>query len=237
MLALIGLSACSIEAAQTTGPQNPGNAALSPSNSILPPPNFVPLGGNLPSGTPLSAYPEAPLAKLPPANLPQALATQLPVSLAPLGPASSLSMGPAATATAGFSRNQGAQGPWSYNNQGHQSGQATINPQENQRSQQLQLQYQGLNAFTDPSVQQNLNLTPAQVQKLQTYDNAQAQRWAEMYKSVGYNPDRAQASYQSMVGQNSNLIRQVLSPQQQRTFSNMTGAPAQFQPHWVAPKK
>jgi hypothetical protein len=119
-----------------------------------------------------------------------------------------------------------------YHNQMSESAKSSMSPQQYQRYGQLQLQYQGLGAFNDPAVQQRLNLTPQQIEKLRTYENAQSQRWGEMYKSVGYNPDRAQASYQTMIGQNDNLIRQVLNTQQQQTWNDMVGAPYAFQPHW-----
>ncbi len=131
---------------------------------------------------------------------------------------------------------QGINAPGTYNNQMNQAVQSSLNPQQYQRYQQLQLQYQGLHAFSDPSVQQKLNLTPAQIQKLQTYQNDQTQRWNEVYKFSGSDPQRAKAGYQSLMAQNDLLMRSVLNPQQLNSWNEMVGAPYNFEPHWSSNK-
>lgn len=61
-----------------------------------------------------------------------------------------------------------------------------VEPGQRLRYNQIHLQYQGYNAFLDPTVQQKLNLTPEQRQKL----NQQSQEWNKQMNGFG-------AAYQS----------------------------------------
>jgi len=103
-------------------------------------------------------------------------------------------------------------------------------PQQRQRYNELNLQYQGYNSFSNPTVQEKLNLTPEQRQQL----GQQGQEWHKKMAGLGQmyqtDPQGATKQFNAMrktYGQNVNT---VLNPQQQQTWQNMTGQPYNFQP-------
>ncbi len=74
-------------------------------------------------------------------------------------------------------------------------------PTASKRYNQLYLQYRGYGAFSDPTVQQELKLTPAQRQKFQKYDrdwNRNMNTWHREYES---NPDVVLKRFNSARGE------------------------------------
>jgi hypothetical protein len=103
-------------------------------------------------------------------------------------------------------------------------------PQQRQRYNQVYLQYQGYNAFSDPSVQEKLNLTPEQRQQIAQY----GQDWDKRMNDLGrtYQTDREGSTKQfnEMRTQSGERLNTVLTPEQQKSWQQMTGEPYQFQP-------
>jgi len=111
------------------------------------------------------------------------------------------------------------------------TGDIITDPQQRQRYNQLYLQYRGYGAFEDPMIAQKLNLTDEQRQKLRQFGN----EWNTQMGTLGqsYQTDREGASkrFQQMQSQTGERINSVLTPEQQRTWREMTGESYQFQPN------
>lgn len=103
-------------------------------------------------------------------------------------------------------------------------------PQQRQRYNQLYLQYRGYGAFEDPMIAQKLNLTDEQRQKLRQFGT----EWSTQMGTLGqsYRTDREGATkrFQQMQSQSGERINSVLTPEQQRSWREMTGESYQFQP-------
>jgi hypothetical protein len=101
---------------------------------------------------------------------------------------------------------------------------------QRQRYNQLYLQYQGYNAFSDPMVQEKLNLTAEQRLQLGQY----GQEWHTQMNGLGrtYQTDRdgTTTKYHGMRKQYGERIRTVLTPEQQKSWQLMTGESYNFQP-------
>jgi len=102
---------------------------------------------------------------------------------------------------------------------------------QRERFNQLHLQYQGFSAFADPTVQSNLKLTPAQQQKLNQYGQQWYQQMGDIGQSYQTNPDVASKRFNEMWKQYGEQVNSVLTPEQQRTWSQMVGEPYTFQPN------
>jgi len=111
------------------------------------------------------------------------------------------------------------------------SGTLFTDPQQRLRYDQLHLQYQGYNAFSDPMVQEKLNLTAEQRQKLDQY----GQEWHKQMDGLGrtYPTDSAAATKQfnEMRKLSGERIHSVLSPEQEKVWMHLTGESYQFQPN------
>jgi hypothetical protein len=103
-------------------------------------------------------------------------------------------------------------------------------PQQRQRYNQLQMQYRGYNAFSDPTVQDKLNLTAEQRQKL----GQQGQEWNKQMNGFGAgyksDPEGTTKKFNEMRTQNGERINSVLTPDQQKSYQQMTGQSYNFQP-------
>lgn len=102
--------------------------------------------------------------------------------------------------------------------------------QQRQRYNQLYLQYQGYNAFSDPMVQEKLNLTAEQRLQLGQY----GQEWHTQMNDLGrvYQTDRegTTTKYHGMRKQYGERIGTVLTPDQQKSWQLLTGESYNFQP-------
>ena len=111
------------------------------------------------------------------------------------------------------------------------------NPAAQQQYNQLFLQYRGYGAFNDPTVQQNLNLTPEQRQKFSQYDhqwNTQLNTWRGEYPT---NREAIVNQFNESRQQAQTRINSTLTPEQRATWSEMTGKPYNFQPDVYFPNK
>lgn len=101
-----------------------------------------------------------------------------------------------------------------------------LNPQQQQRWGQLHLQYQGLDAFQDPMVQQKLNLTQEQLQQIRQASQEYQRQMAEIRRSDAKDAGRRL----SELRQRSNeRIQTILNEQQQQSWQGMIGEPYNFQ--------
>jgi hypothetical protein len=104
------------------------------------------------------------------------------------------------------------------------------NPQQRQRFNQLHLQYQGLGAFSNPMIQQRLNLTSEQNQKLNSLWvdwNSQLSAMSDGFRSdataTGQQFSDLRAEFERRLGT-------ILTPQQQQEWREMVGEPFNFPP-------
>jgi len=103
-------------------------------------------------------------------------------------------------------------------------------PKQRERFQQLQYQYQGLGAFSDPTIQERLKLTPEQRQKLNQYGQEWYNQMGELGQGYQSNPEAAGKRFNEMWKQSTERLNTVLTPEQQRTWSQIIGEPYNFQP-------
>jgi hypothetical protein len=102
-------------------------------------------------------------------------------------------------------------------------------PRQRARFNQLHTQYQFYDAFTDPSVQQRLNLNAQQMQQLRAY----RQEWAnELQQLRNVDPDQREAArrrYQQLRSDFSDRINQMMTdPAQRQAWLELYGEPYEF---------
>lgn len=109
-------------------------------------------------------------------------------------------------------------------------------PTFRQRYNQLNWQYQGLEAFNDPSVRQQLNLTSQQQRQLR---QLQAD-WRRRMQRGGRTGDNNRAGMtaaelQQMRQQYQTQLNSLLTPQQQQIWNGMVGQPYQYPADFLYP--
>jgi len=118
-----------------------------------------------------------------------------------------------------------------YNSFSNYSNKVINDPASQQRFNQLYLQYRGYDALLDPTVQQRLNLTADQRAQLA----AQNQQWNQFMgtwnQSYANDPTAASNRFNEMRQQNQQRLNTILTPEQQRTWQQMTGEPYTFSPN------
>ncbi len=105
------------------------------------------------------------------------------------------------------------------------------NPQMLERYNQLNRQYMGFNAFNNPTVQQQLNLSPQQLQQIRSLANSWRQQLQQFRQGAGNNltnVDRNQ--WNELWMQYQNRLNSILTPQQQQTWMQQIGRPYTFSP-------
>src|SRR5690606_8746481 len=96
------------------------------------------------------------------------------------------------------------------------------------RYQQLNWQYQGPRAFQNPQLQQQLNLTPAQTERIQQLTNQWSTQMQQLSQTLQDNPEQLRERLRSLQASMSRQLRPVLSQQQYRQWQQMTGDPYEF---------
>jgi hypothetical protein len=91
-------------------------------------------------------------------------------------------------------------------------------PQVRARFDQLNRQYQGLNAFNDPAIQSQLNLTPQQQLQIRRL----ATEWSNQLGGNGTG-NMTQQQWSQMYAQYGDQLNSILTPQQRQTWSQLTG--------------
>jgi len=92
-----------------------------------------------------------------------------------------------------------------------------------QRYNQLDRQFQGLNAFNDSLVRQGMNFTPAQTRQLNTLTEQWQQQMANLLGQSGNDPNLAALQYAKLQQQYQQQLGLALTPQQQQMWAEMTG--------------
>jgi len=115
-------------------------------------------------------------------------------------------------------------------NQGFNQATNDVFTDQNQRNRwnQMYLQYQGYGAFDDPMVRQKLNLTDQQLQQLRQYGQEWNQQMGTLSNDFRTNPQQAGQRFNQMRQQMGTRINEVLNPEQERAWREMTGEPFNF---------
>jgi hypothetical protein len=103
-------------------------------------------------------------------------------------------------------------------------------PEQRQRFDQMFLQFRGFDAFQDPAIQKKLNLNDAQRQMLDQYGREWNTQMGNYNRT--YNTDRKGTLKRFNATQKQALeqINSVLTPEQQKTWAQMTGELYTFHP-------
>lgn len=109
-------------------------------------------------------------------------------------------------------------------------------PQQRQRFQQLDLQFRGLDALSDPAIQQRLNLTPAQQQQFRQLSTQWEQDLQKRAADAGIALDFNTPQGAAMRAQLSQRINSILTPEQRRLWTQMTGDPFEVPTSATAPQ-
>jgi len=104
------------------------------------------------------------------------------------------------------------------------------NPEQRQRYNQLNWQYRGYGAFEDPTVAEQLKLTPEQRTKLSSFNQDWNRQMTELAPSYQTNRDDATNRFTKMRSEMGSRINTVLTPEQQRTWQQMVGETYNFPP-------
>jgi|GEM_PF-3106783 len=101
-------------------------------------------------------------------------------------------------------------------------------PAARKRFNELGLQYRGYSAFSDPTLQQQLGLTPEQQQRFTQYNSDWNQRWSRWNTTYPQNQQQVTTQYNDWRNGYWNNVNQTLTPQQQQMWNNMTGKQYEF---------
>jgi hypothetical protein len=105
-----------------------------------------------------------------------------------------------------------------------------FNDQQMNRFRQLDLQNRGFTAFSDPNVQKQLNLTDKQLAGIQRFSQQYNQQLQDITKSAGTNRDDAVRRYDTFRKDMQQRLNDILTPEQRKAWSQMTGDPYNFRP-------
>jgi len=118
-----------------------------------------------------------------------------------------------------------------YNNFASSTNQVFTDPAQQQRYNQLYWQYMGYNAFQDPTIQQKLNLTQEQRQKLDQYNRDWATQMNDFNRTFQTDREGTVKRFNAARTQAMDRLNSVLTQQQQQTWRQMVGEPFNFQPN------
>jgi len=108
------------------------------------------------------------------------------------------------------------------------------NAQARSRFDQLNRQFMGFNAFNDPAIRRELNLTSDQISQLRTLGIDWRQQLQQFRRGAGNNINNLSAADQVRWSQLQNSfltqLNGVLTPEQQQAWSRMVGQPFAFPP-------
>lgn len=110
-----------------------------------------------------------------------------------------------------------------------------LKPEQQQRYNQLYLQYLGHRAFADPRVQDKLSLTDKQREAFRNYAAAYDQTLSKLYQNFPDSRDEATRRFTELRRDSTERIGSTLTPQQMQIWREMIGQPYMFQPSWANP--
>jgi len=106
------------------------------------------------------------------------------------------------------------------------------NPQTLNRFNQLNRQFTGFNAFNDPTIRQQLNLSPDQLRQLRTVQNNFRQQLQQFRRGAGNDLSSVdQGQWNQVWQQYVSTLNNVLTPEQQQAWQQMVGQPYTFSPN------
>jgi hypothetical protein len=106
------------------------------------------------------------------------------------------------------------------------------NPQMLNRYNQLNRQFMGFNAFNDPSIRRQLNLSADQLRQLRTLNNNWRQQLQQFRRGAGNDLSNVnQQQWTQMWQQYATQLNGVLTPDQQQTWAQLVGQPYTFSPN------
>ncbi len=117
-----------------------------------------------------------------------------------------------------------------YNNSWLNGAKNFLDPTQLSRYQQLQLQSGGFATFNDPAIQKGLNLTDPQIKQLNSAQTNSNKLLQEILTLGQTDPAQAQRAYVAFTRAYQDQLTQILTPEQQRQWSQMTGEPFPFPP-------
>jgi hypothetical protein len=104
------------------------------------------------------------------------------------------------------------------------------NPQALSRYNQLNRQFQGFNAFNDPSVRKQLNLSQDQIRQLRTLSGNWRQQLQEFRRTNNGQNSVDPAAWAQLQQQYATQLNGVLTPEQQQMWTQLTGQSYSFSP-------
>jgi hypothetical protein len=125
---------------------------------------------------------------------------------------------------------------WQYHRDWNKAAQDIFAPDQWTRYQQLQYQHAGFGTFYEPEVQKRLNLTKAQMKNVDEYARWNDQMQQNINKVGALDPKQAAEMHKSYRQQYQEHFNKLLTPEQQKMWSELTGQPYTFQPTFVPSK-
>jgi len=120
-----------------------------------------------------------------------------------------------------------------YNADWMKSARDILNENQISRYQQLQYQYGGFGTFNDPDVQKRLNLTDEQRNNLRQLNDWSSQQMQDINRLGATDAQKATQLHGDYQRQYQERFNKFLTPEQQRTWQQMTGEPYRFQPSFT----
>lgn len=112
------------------------------------------------------------------------------------------------------------------------------NPQAMARYNQLNRQFMGFNAFNNPTIQRELNLSPDQLRQIRTLANNWRQQLQQFRQGAGNNLNTVDMNqWNRMWMQYQNQLNGILTPQQQQIWAQQIGQPFVFSPSVFMPSQ
>jgi len=115
-----------------------------------------------------------------------------------------------------------------YNNFNQTTDTVITNPDRRTRYNQLQRQYRRYGALNEPTVQDELNLSETQRRDVSQAHFEETQRMARWNQDYNRDPDRVIKQFNQSRGDYQEHLKTLLTPQQQRRWEAIVGAPYDF---------
>ncbi|HEX4610197.1 MAG TPA: hypothetical protein VH092_18540 [Urbifossiella sp.] len=111
-----------------------------------------------------------------------------------------------------------------------------FNDAQRARYEQLNYQYGGFGALSDPAVQRQLNLTAEQQKNLQAHGDWSNRQLQDINRVGATDATKGAQMYRDYWAARQERMNQFLTPEQQGAWAKMTGAPYTFQPAFAPPR-
>ncbi len=105
-----------------------------------------------------------------------------------------------------------------------------LNDGQMNRMRQLELQQRGFDAFSSPDLQKQLGLSGDQLTKLSDAGKQSQQQLRDIAGRLQSDPQAGQGLLKDFQKQSNDLLKRILTPQQQSNWSDLAGQPFNFPP-------